>query len=334
ALEAALAAAVDGSGTREMAQAAWRQAMMAWERVELMQVGPAGSSLDVMGGQSLRAFIYTWPTLNLCLVDQLTVGDDYADPDALDAIAGTPRGLGAIEYLLFNESPANNCTEVNQINSEGTWNALSSEIPARRLAYAAALAELVGRSAQQLVASWDPAGDGFIEEFTDPGRSGAVYGSAQEGLNAMSDAMFYLDKETKDMKLAQPVGITGCDTPPCLDLLESRWAFQTTENIASNLTAFQSLFLGGAAGTDALGYDDLLVEMGAPDVAADMEQAIAAAIVATQAIPGALGDAVVDDPDAVFAAHAAVRAVTDVLKADFLSVLDLEAPARAAGDND
>ncbi|MEM7437318.1 MAG: imelysin family protein, partial [Myxococcota bacterium] len=46
ALEAALAAAVDGSGTREMAQAAWRQAMMAWERVELMQVGPAGSSLD------------------------------------------------------------------------------------------------------------------------------------------------------------------------------------------------------------------------------------------------------------------------------------------------
>ena len=33
-------------------------------------------------------------------------------------------------------------------------------------------------------------------------------------------------------------------------------------------------------------------------------------------------------------AHTAIQAVTDILKSDFLSVLDLEEPDRAAGDND
>ena len=32
--------------------------------------------------------------------------------------------------------------------------------------------------------------------------------------------------------------------------------------------------------------------------------------------------------------YEALIAVTDILKADFLTVLDLEAPDRAAGDND
>ena len=72
---------------------------------------------------------------------------------------------------------------------------------------AAALATLVERRVGDLVEAWSPTGGNFIEELTNPGRSGAVYGSAQEGLNAVSDAMFYLEKETKDMKLAKPLGI-------------------------------------------------------------------------------------------------------------------------------
>lgn len=332
-LESALSAAVAGSGTREDAQGAWRDAADAWQRVEMMQVGPSGSSLDVMGGQDLRARIYTWPSLNLCAIDRITASDDFADADAIDAEPGVPRGLGMVEYLLFNEARGNNCTALDPLNNEDIWDSLAGEIPARRLAQAGAVASLVRGAADNLVDAWSPNGGDFIGELTNPSRGGAVYGSAQEGLNALSDAMFYLDKETKDMKLAEPIGITGCDAARCPESVESRWAAASKAHLLANLEAFQQLFLGGTA-TDAPGFDDLLVEMGASGVADDMRTAIADAISATAAIPGSLREAVDADPEAVVAAHTAVRGVTDILKADFLSVLDLEAPNRAEGDND
>ena len=333
-LESALADAVSDAGDRESAQAAWRAALEPWQQLEMMQFGPSGSSLSVMGGQDLRARLYTWPDLNLCFIDQQTIEDGYDDPDVLEATAGAPRGLWAIEYLLFTEDPGNNCSPLNTINQDGTWDAMADMIASRRLAYAAALSTLVRRRADELVAAWSPSGGNYLQELTNPGRSGAVYGTVQEGLNAVSDAMFYLDTDTKDMKLAQPIGITGCESTRCPEAIESQWAARSKEHVIANLVAFQALFLGASPGTEAPGYDDLLADMGAADVAEDMAAAIAGAITATEAIPGTIRDAIESDPESVEAAHAAVREITDILKSDFLSVLDLEAPARAAGDND
>ena len=334
ALEDALGEATSESGGRDAAQDAWREAMSSWQQLEMMQFGPLGSSLTVMGGKDLRARIYSWPILNLCQVDQQTVEEGYDDPDALEQVAGAPLGLWAIEYLLFNDDASNNCSSLNAINRDGIWDSMADMVPDRRLAYAGALSTLVRRRAAELASSWSPEGDNFLEELENPGRSGAVYGTAQEGLNAVSDALFYLDKETKDMKLGEPLGITGCETTTCPDDLESRWARWSKPHAVANLRAFQALFLGGSPGGDELGFDDLLTDMGAPDVASDMAQAIADAIATTEAVPGTFRDALDQDRETLEAAHAAMQAVTDILKSDFLSVLDLEAPDRAAGDND
>jgi len=295
-----------------------------------MQFGPSGSSLTVMGGSDLRARIYSWPILNLCLVDQQTVQDGYDDPDVLEGTPGTPIGLGAIEYLVFTDSLENNCLPDSPINQEGTWDDMIDMVPQRRLDYAASLGTLVRRRADELVAAWSPDGGNYIEEFTNPGRSGAVYGSAQEGLNAVSDAMFYLDKETKDMKLGEPLGITDCDASQCPEAIESPWAEASKENVLANLIGFQILFLGAEPGTDALGFDDLLVDMGASDVAADMAQATEAAISATEAVPGSFVEALEQDPASMEAAHSAIQVLTDLLKTDFVSVLELELPADPA----
>lgn len=333
-LEKALAEAAADPSAREAAQEAWRQAVTAWQELETMQLGPAGASLTVMGGQDLRARIYSWPNLNLCLVDQQTVQEGYDDPDALEAAVGAPLGLWAIEYLLFNDDPSNNCSPLNAINQDGIWEALADAIPQRRLAYAASLSTLVRRRAEELVAAWAPTAGNFIEELVNPGRRGAVYGTAQEGLNAVSDAMFYLDQEIKDMKVGEPIGITECVAERCPEALESSWAMHSKENIIANLQGFQVLFLGAPPGVEALGYDDLLIDMGAPDVAQDMTAAIEDAIAATAAIPGTLRNPIDANPESVLAAYDAIQVVDDILKSDFLSVLDLEAPDRAAGDND
>ena len=334
ALESALADATTAPGGRDAAQAVWISTLETWQQLEVMQFGPLGSSLTVMGGQDLRARIYSWPLGSRCAVDRETVGESYDDPDALEQIQGVPTGLWAIEYLLFTDDPDNGCPEFDSINTDGTWDSMADMIPQRRLDYAASLGTLVRRRAEELATAWSPEGGNFIAELTDPGRGGSVYGTAQEGLNAVSDAMFYLEKETKDMKLGKPLGITGCTTEQCPEALESPWALRSKEHVLANLDGFQSLFLGGAPGGDELGFDDLLRDMGADDVADDMANALTAAITATELVPGTFRDALTDNEAELRAAHSAIQAVTDILKTDFLSVLDLEAPDRAAGDND
>lgn len=336
ALDAA-ASAPEEASAKEAAQSAWRDAMTQWQAVELMLVGPALPS-DKMGGQNLRSQIYSWPNTDLCRVDQQTVQDGYDDPNALAEIAGGPRGLSVIEYLLFTDATEHHCSPLHSIND--VWDSMLEELSARRLAYAAAIAELTRKSADELVQAWSPEGGNFIRELTDPCRRGSVYGTAQEALNEISNGMFYLDGETKDMKLGEPAGLSLNDTDVCPEigtcpaLLESPWAEHSKENIIANLEAFQELFFGGAQGTDQPGFDDLLRGANAADVATSMSSAIMDAIVAAKAIPGTLKNALEDDFEAVRAAYDTTKTVTDLMKNEFISALDLSMPDRAAGDDD
>ncbi len=329
--ESAMNAAVAGQSSRQDAQQAWRETMAAWQPLEVMQLGPAGSRADVMGGQSLRTLIYDWPNTSPCVVDRQTAGGDYDDPEAIASTPGSPVDLWTIEYLLFTEDPDNQCSALDSLNSEGIWDGLGDEVPERRLTHAASLASLVRQSADDLETAWAPDGGNFVAEFT---GQGAVYGSAQEALNAISDAMFYLPKEAKDMKIGKPAGLQDCapTEQPCE--LESRWAFVGRENLVANLRGFQELFLGAAPGTEAPGFDDLLIEMGSEAVASDVEAAIEEAIASTEALPGTLADAIANAPEATEDAFDAIDRVSSLFETEVLSTLDLEIPNRAAGDND
>ncbi len=75
ALETALSEATTDPGGREAAQAIWNDTLGTWQQLEVMQFGPLGSSLSVMGGQDLRARIYSWPVGSRCPVDRETVGE-------------------------------------------------------------------------------------------------------------------------------------------------------------------------------------------------------------------------------------------------------------------
>ncbi len=340
-------AAAPSVDTRRAAQDAWSRAIDLWQRAELMQLGPAAAADLSAGGEDFRDDIYAWPALNLCSIDQRTVGENYDSPSELAGDGINLRGLGAIEYLLFVDDSENRCSPVAAINADGSWERLSDQdIEQRRARHAHSLATLVKGSAEELVSRWrgDPEGgqEGFLIELTDPARSGAVYGSAQEALNAISNAMFYLDRETKDMKLGEPSGISMCDGETCPDSRESRFANRSASHVVENIRAFQQLFLGGAPNSEAqntdsqdaqnLGFDDLLRDMGASDLSDQMESDIEASITAAEQIGPSLVEAL--SGDSVVAAHTALRRVTDELKSTFLSVLDLEAPQRAAGDND
>lgn len=317
----------------DAARVSFGETMDAWQVIEVFQLGPAAAPGMATGAEGLRDQIYSWPTVNSCRVDQEIVSGDYENPDFFESELVNVYGLDALEYLLHYTSAANTCAPQVDINSSGAWNALgASEVTLRRAEYAEVLAARIAADGATLLSAWQT---GFLEDLSTAGTSGSEFGSAQEAVNELFAALFYVELVVKDEKLAIPAGISDeCPTETCPNALESRWSGRSEQNIAANLTGFRAALLGGATASAGIGFDDFLVELGAPALATEMEAETDAAIAAALAIPGTMEESLASDPASVVAAHTAVKAMTDDLKSTFVTVLNLRVPDEGAGDND
>ena len=326
----------DTAETRDAARAAWREAMRIWQRIEVLQVGPAGLALFTLGGRGLRDEIHPWPFVSYCRMDQGTVDGLYADAGTLRPEPVSARGLSAIEYVLFEESGTNRCGPTAVINTSGSWAALGDvEVARRRRVYAHSAAVLVAERARELRLAWDPAGEDFATTLATAGAGSTLFPSAQAGLNALSDALFYLYKDVVDLKLGIPAGLyVDCATATCPDNVESPWADASLDHIRVNVETFRDAYLGAPPGLDAAGFDDLLRSMGAAELDTRIQTAIATALAAIDPVVVPLEVAVDTDHEDVVALHDAIRALADLFKVEVLTLLDLELPTRVEGDND
>lgn len=318
------------------AQQAFASAMASWQRAELFRFGPAARTGEP-GGQDLRDLIYAWPVRAECKVDEQTVSQSYASAafHGVDFVASpvTGRTLSALEYLLFNGSTQNRCSAFASINASGGWAALAAdELQARRRAYAAEVAVDLNTRGEQLLGAWR---DGFRARFTESGAGNPVFTSEQQVLNAVSNALFYLDLELKDQKLATPLGLTPeCAATACPDAVESRFTSYSLSHLRENLVGFRRLFQGCGADYAGVGFDDWLRDVGAGELAERMLGNLAGIDAALGRVQGSLAQALVQDRASVLAIHTAVKAVTDDLKTELVTVLNLELPAATEGDND
>ncbi|MEM6925650.1 MAG: imelysin family protein [Myxococcota bacterium] len=326
-LRSAVAALTDDRGP---SQTAFLSAMAAWQELEVMQLGPAGSSLDAVGGVDLRDEIYSWPTVNPCRVDQLTVDESYASETFRTDSLVNAYGLDALEYLLFGPEGENDCPAFVVPNQDGSWDGLGDEVVAsRRQAYALVVVDGVIEVAEAIRTEWTTEG-GYADNLANAGGAGSDFDNDTQALNAIFDAMFYLEKVTKEAKLATPAGLLSdeCSTA-CETRLELTWSQSSTQAVVANLRGFRNLFTGG----EGTGFDDILEDQGdgalAEQVIADTDAAIALGE-ATAELNGLLPD----DPEPVIALHDAVKKVADELKGDLATLLALEIPSEAAGDND
>jgi predicted lipoprotein len=335
----ALADAPEDAVARNGARAAWMTAMKAWQVAEVMQIGPATPAGDGLGGEDFRDRIYAWPLFNACRLDQETLAESYADPAAVSARLANIRGLAAVEALLFAPDARNACPITAEINTSGRWEALGdATVAARRAAHAAALARDLAGLAGALEDVWAPTGGDFRGAFAGAGLRTIPFETAQEALNHVSDALFYLDKEVKDGKIGTPLGYFDCASDTCPERFESRASQHTRANLEANLRGFRLLFAGADTSTAARAHPRhfmaLLTEAGAGDLAHAM-------LDATDVIEARLADittdfqsALANDPAQVEAVYAAVKGLTDLLKTQFVGTLDLDLPNRAEGDND
>lgn len=326
---AALEAAPSDQALALAAQAEWRRTIGLWQQAEPLMVGPAGPAA-LPGGQSLRDEIYSWPLVSRCLVEGTLVTQGYAAPDFGATSLVNVRGLAAAEYLLFYAAGDNGCSATNTINSSGSWAALSpAELASRKAAYASVVSSALTLRADQVLEGWTSS---FSSTLANAPTEGG-FTSDQMALNALSDGLFYLDHQTKDDKLGRPLGLIDCTTATCPEALESRFAGTSKTHIRNNLVGFRRLFAGCAS--HPVAFDDLLVAMGAGELATRVVADVDAAIAVADALSDdSLAVALANDKASVTALHAAIKKVTDALKTEIVTVLDLEIPKVVEGDND
>lgn len=340
ALETATSAYRDGPAqdTQTSAQQAFVTAMGSWERAELFRFGPAARSTEP-GGRDLRDLIYAWPARSECKVDEQTLSQSYLRPEfhSLDFSASpvTGRTLTALEYLLFEPGTQNHCSAYSPVNAGGGWTALApDEIVTRRRAYAAQAAVDLHTRALELKRAWSPDGGNF-QALLVSGSDNPIFKSEQQVLNAIGGALFFLDSEFKDLKLATPLGLTPeCTASVCPDAVESRYTELSVAYLRENLIGFRRLFQGCGADYAGLGFDDWLRDAGAGELAERMLSHLNQLGAALAGVPGSLAQALVSDRASPLAIHTATKAVTDELKADLVTVLNLELPSASEGDND
>jgi predicted lipoprotein len=337
ALELALQSYAEAPDNAQLTEArnAWRVAMLSWQAVEVMQFGPAGLMESVVGGESIRDEIYSWPLVNRCRVDQETVEPAHADPTALAAEAINVRGLAALEYLLFDSDTANACAPNSALNTDGTWAALSAEeIVARRAIYAWSASRLITQQAVRLHDFWRPESGNFRAELVNAGQGSETWPTVQDALQSISDAMFYAEKETKDMKLATPAGLRDCTTTTCPEALEHPFANTSGDAALANLRTFGALLNGAPWGEEGTGFLDLLSAAGATALVTEITVRYDDAVAVLEPLQGTMESLLVADPATVVTAHDGVKALLDLFKTEFIGVLDLDLPQRAEGDND
>lgn len=302
----------------------WAAAMAAWQRVEVMQFGPTASS-TTPGGQDLRDQLYSWPLVSRCAVDETLTAGGYSGD--VGALLINRRGLAAAEVLLFSNPDEVTCGDV------AGWAALSpTERAQRKQAAAAALALDVRAKADQLVAAWQP----FVETLATAGPGNTTYPTVAGAMNRVSDALFYVDTSMKDLKLAGPLGLRNCATPPCLEQLESQYAHHNTASLRQNLAGLRALLEGcDDAAFSGVGFDDLIDAQGAFSLSTRLDERLQAAQLAMDALDEPdLSDSLVSDPPSVRAVYDALKGVTDLMKSEFITVLDVELPMGLEGDND
>lgn len=328
-------AAASRRGSPADAQRAFAAAFTRWQALEVLQVGPAGDPLARAGGRGLRDAVYSWPAASPCRLDQEVAAGGQDAPDYFETRLVNAYGLDAIEYLLWAPPGQNACPPQVAPNSDGAWAALGrDEIARRRATLAARLADRVVEDARTLHAAWAAAGLDFAGALARAGQPGSPYASVQAGLDELFAALFYVDLMTKDAKVGDVGGFTaGCRQAACPENAESPHAGLSREALTANLRALRAVVAGTTLEGEARGpgLADLARELGAADLATTLLAAVDEALGEVAALPGPLQTL---PAESLRPLYVALKKLTDLMKSQLVTVLNLSVPQEGAADND
>tara|TARA_Y100001934_G_scaffold132964_1_gene161089 strand:+ start:6537 stop:7802 length:1266 start_codon:yes stop_codon:yes gene_type:complete len=324
---------------KALAEDAWKSTMTVIQSSEMHALGPA-----LENGSALRNRILSFSSspLETCGVDEIAVlrGEPGFD---LAGRALNQRGLGAVGYLLFNSDLDHTCPP--QVPTTQDWNARTENSrKVARCEAALVIAGDVSDAADTLRDAWLPGEGNFAEALSSAENAGT-------NIQSMTDAMFYLETGVKDRKLGIPLGIIdACSSLSCPNVVEARYSEFSLSAVRANLEAFLQIFQGG----EGVGFDDLIDDEGFPEVTQRFIENTNAAISLIDQIDtplfaqassidseaadlqctNAVASPDVTDELSACTLYGLIKRITDDLKIDFTTIVNVMLPDGAQGDND
>jgi predicted lipoprotein len=310
------------------------------QKTEMHIVGPAERN-----GSALQSRINSYPlgSLATCALDQAVVLSNNDENFSVSSRALNQRGMGAIEYLLFDDDLNHSCS--SQALAADDWSNLSdTERKTQRCNYAVKLANDVADASQEIYDQWTLGESPYRTEFLSESSLG-------DNFQLVTDALFYLETFTKSQKLAIPLGINPkCSAMTCPDLVESPFSQSSLRNIKTNTQEFLRIFNGGSS----VGFDDLIDNEGYASIANRFKTQSKDVIDFIDTINVSLTDQIAsiqsiddettctnseanpDDDSALDACSLAglLKKITDDLKIEFVSIVNVPVPGRVQSDND
>lgn len=332
-------------------QDAWREALKVWQQLELLQIGPAGAVDARVGGADLRDHIYSFPLMSPCRVEQEWLNQRFSQAAWSEQAPYQVKGLDALEILLFKADEMSSCPEQAQIVRDGEWMSFTEqteEYEAARWSYAEVLVRDLSTRAQALASAW---GGDFGLAFE---QAASPFRAQRDAVDQAFAAIFYLDQVVKDLKLGAPTGIyMSCLEEICPEQLEHPTAQLGRAALIANFEGVLMMLRGDLELSQqlspsqeeaspsgepvpqrAFGFRALLAQEGAPELGEELERLTLSAIEQLSASDQPLSEQLMTQPERLREIHATTRALTELLKTQVVTTLNLSVPREGAGDND
>jgi len=328
-------ALIDHSEFRE----SFHDLLRAVQLTEMHALGPA-----MANGAQLRNKISSYHAgpVSTCGIDEIAVLSENAGFE----LAGRPsntRGMGALDYLLFNKNLEHSCPP--QASTTLNWNerSESSRFEARCSAAKILSADLASAAAA-LVDAWHPDQGDFLSEFTEEATVG-------QNFQSLTDAMFFLEEGAKDAKLGNPLGIVAaCSSTTCPNLIEHPHSKLSLAAVSANLASFQRLF----DVNDQTGFDAVISERGFDDVSQrfllsiesarayiktietdlNLQVSLVEADSSSECMNAAANPDVASELLPACTLYGLIKRVVDDMKIDFVAILNVNLPGGTRADND
>ncbi|MEM6722856.1 MAG: imelysin family protein [Bacteroidota bacterium] len=275
--------------TLDAAKNAWRNTVQVFKQAELYEVGDVSLSF-------IHFTMYFRPIEPEDLESELT-GTTPVTADYLQGLGRDVAGLGAIEYILYNE------------DGLSTLSTLENE--PRRLDYLKEAAAFFEQNTQELEGIWNTYSPNFIV---------ATESRTTGGQNQMLNALVTFLEETSNLQLGKALGEDNGGT---IDqtFLEAHLSDASLDMIRAGFTEWKLVFSGAYPGSsDNYGFDDYLNAIDNETLVSSINNAISACD-SELASFSSLNDALASNADQVESLQTAFLALNTLIRTDVASVI-------------
>lgn len=285
--------------TLRRAREEWRGAKDAWMSSRAVGFGPA------MDRRS-RSFVDWWPVEPERIENTLSTKDSITPEYVREFLSTTQRGLGAIEYLIFEGDNV-----VATLSEPGTL----------RCEYLTSAADVAATETAGLLSDWinGPPGDApYADQFTGQASSSLL------PLAAVSEVVrtsVFLLRSITDMQLGSALGMNDSEADP--SAIRSGPAMNGLADLRNQLLSMQRAYTGVDGTADETYGVGSLVTGVSKDADERMLASFSNAIAAIDALEEPLDEAIHSDVATVRQAYDALKELQVALNTEVVSLLGI-----------